>query len=323
MIGLDGSDLGVVASNVRAPRSVAVGRSGKVYLGTFFGELWVYDPSTGGDAQFVGLAPTPFEIIGLAFVEGALLMAEEGLGQFYRFPVDDGPPGTGNIAIHMLADDIVNLAGLATSIPGDEFRIPFNVEIRGPAVASYALALGWDVARLEFLDLAQGDFTTGSGTFVANTTGADNGSLVVTGAEPGGRGAGSGNFTLFTLDLVMDEALVAGDVVALSIDVTELGGPLNEPLLPVLVVVPGQICLSLNPMGDLTLDGQASAADATQILRSLVGLPPAPDLDFDRGDVTGDGTVGVGDVVDILRKLVGLSVPPSSRVGKPPLESCP
>ena len=75
-------------------------------------------------------------------------------------------------------------------------------------------------------------------------------------------------------------------------------------------------------MGDLTLDGQASAADATQILRQIVGLPPGPDVDFDRGDVTGDGAVGIGDIVDILRNLVCLSIPSSSRLGKPPLEAC-
>ena len=324
VIGLDGSDRGVVASNVRAPRSLVVGRSGKVYLGTYFGELWVYDPSTGGDAQFLGLTPTSYEIIGLAFVEGALLMAEEGFGQFYRFPVDDGPPGTGDIAIRMAVDDMVNVAGLAKSIPGDDFRIPLNMQI-GPdavAVANYTLELNWDVVRLDFLDVAPDDFTTGPGSFVANLTGAENGSLVVTGAEPDSRGAGGGDFTLFTLDLEVDEFLGAGEVVAVTIVATEVGGALNEDLLSAMVVVPGRICLSLNPMGDLTLDGQASAADATQILRHIVGLSPAPNIDLDRGDVTGDGALGVGDVVDVLRNLVGLSVPPSSRVDRPPLEAC-
>jgi hypothetical protein len=88
------------------------------------------------------------------------------------------------------------------------------------------------------------------------------------------------------------------------------------------VILPSQICLSENPMGDPTLDGRASAADATQILRQIVGLPPAPDLDLDRGDVSGDGAVGVDDVIDILRNLVDLELPPSSRLGKPPLEAC-
>ena len=113
-----------------------------------------------------------------------------------------------------------------------------------------------------------------------------------------------------------------GDVVEFSIDVTELGGPLNEDLLPILTVVPGQICLSENPIGDLTLNGMTTAADATQILRSLVDLPPAPDIDLDRGDVTGDGIVGVGDVVDILRNLVDLPIPPTSLVDQLPLGAC-
>ena len=121
---------------------------------------------------------------------------------------------------------------------------------------------------------------------------------------------------------MVDASLVAGDVVEVAIEATEVGSALSENLLPVVVIVPSQICLSENPMGDLTLDGQASAADATQILRQIVGLPPAPDSDFDRGDVTGDGAVGIGDIVAILRNLVGLALPPSSRLGKPPLEAC-
>ena len=243
---------------------------------------------------------------------------------FYRFPVDDGPPGTGDIGIRLAMDDIVNLGGLAKSIPGEEFRIPLNMEISADAmpVANYTLELSWDVEKLDLLDLAQGDFTTGPGSFVANTTGAENGSLVLPGTEPESRGIGGGNFTLFTLDLVVDESLGAGEVLAVSIQATEVGGESNEDLLSLVGVRFGQICLSPNPIGDLTLDGKASAADATQILRHIVGLPAAPGIDLDRGDVTGDGTVGVGDVVDVLRNLVGLSVPPSSRVDKPPLESC-
>ena len=325
VLDLNGTDLGVVAANVFAPEAVTVGPSGKVYITTTFGEVWMYDPSDGleADAEFLGLAPAPAELIGATIVDQWLVFTGINFGEFYRFPVVEGPT-PGDIVVRLDADDIVNLGGLAKSIPGEDFRIPLNIEISADAtaVANYTLELGWDVARLEFLDLAQGDFTTGPGTFVANTANASTGSLVATGAEPEGRGEGGAVFTLFTLDLVVDESLVAGDVVAVAIGATEVGGALNEDLLPVVVVVPGAICLSLNPMGDLTLDGQASAADATQILRFIVGLPLAPDIDLDRGDVTGDGTVGVGDVVDILRNLVGLPVPASSRVDKPPLESC-
>ena len=75
-------------------------------------------------------------------------------------------------------------------------------------------------------------------------------------------------------------------------------------------------------IGAALASAQRAAAAAAKILRQIVGLPWAPDIDRDRGDVTGDGDVGVGDVVDILRNLVGLQVPASSRVDKPPLESC-
>ncbi|MCH8991699.1 MAG: hypothetical protein IIA44_08130 [Acidobacteria bacterium] len=326
-IGLDGSDLGTTAPNVFQPTELRIGRSGTIYVATTFGEIWTVEAAGEGDAQLLGFTPSnPWGGLGMAVVEGALVMSGLSFGEFYSFPVDDGPVGTqpGLITVRLAPENIVNLGGLAKSIPGEDFRIPLNMEISADAtaVANYTLELGWDVARLEFLDLAQGDFTTGPGSFVANTAMVSEGSLVATGAEPEGRGAGGAVFTLFTLDLVVDESLVAGDVVAVAIDATEVGGALNEDLLPVVVVVPGAICLSLNPMGDVTLNGQASAADATQILRFIVGLPLAPDIDLDRGDVTGDGTVGVGDVVDILRNLVGLPVPASSRVDKPPLESC-
>ena len=328
-VGLNGSDLGVIGDGAGfiRPTDIAVGRSGLLYIvEEIAGRVWTVDPSDGR-AQSLGTTPGN-RVRGLALVEGAVLMSDIGHSEFYSFPVNDGPLGTGGaptlITVRLVPDDIVNLAGLAKTIPGEGFRIPLNIDISpsSTAVANYTMALNWDPSRLDFLNLAQGDFTTGSGSFVANTSGAADGSLVVTGAEPDGRGAGGTNFTLFTLDLVVDESLGVGQGVTVSIDVTEVGGALNEDLFPVVGVVAEQICLSLNPMGDVTLNGQASAGDATQILRHIVGLPPAPNIDLDRGDVTGDGNVGVGDVVDILRNLVGLPIPASSRVDKPPLESC-
>ena len=326
VLDLNGTDLGVVAANVFAPEAVTVGPSGKVYITTTFGEVWMYDPSNGlgADAEFLGLAPAPAELIGATVLGQWLIFAGFNFGEFYRFPVVEGSHLAGDIVVRLDAENIVNLSGAVKVIPGENFRIPLNIQISpvATAVANYTLGLSWDVARLDFLDLAPGDFTTVEGTFVPNTTDAATGSLAVTGAEPDGRGAGGAEFTLFTLDLVVDESVAAGDVVAVAIDVTEVGSALNEDLLPVVVVVPGQICLSLNPMGDVTLDGRASAADATQILRHVVNLQTAPDIDIDRGDVTGDGIVGVGDAVDILRDLVDLSVPTSSRIGRPPLEAC-
>ncbi|MEE8477033.1 MAG: hypothetical protein V3S19_01605, partial [Gemmatimonadales bacterium] len=194
VLDLNGTELGVVASNVFGAATLTVGPSGKVYITTAgTGEVWTYDPSDGigADAEFLGVAPSPSSLFGVTVLDQWLVFTGTGFGEFYRFPIVEAPT-PGDIVVRLDTDDIVNLGGSAKSIPGEDFRIPLNMEISADAtaVANYALGLDWDVAQLEFVDLAQGDFTTGPGTFIANTATASAGSLAAAGAEPEGRGEG-------------------------------------------------------------------------------------------------------------------------------------
>ncbi|MCH8991586.1 MAG: S8 family serine peptidase, partial [Acidobacteria bacterium] len=134
VLDLNGTDLGVVAPNVFAAAALTVGPSGKVYITTASGEVWTYDPSAGigADAEFLGVAPSPGNLFGVTVLDQWLVFTGINFGEFYRFPVVEGPT-PGDIVVRLDADDIVNLGGLAKSIPGEDFRIPLNLELTADA----------------------------------------------------------------------------------------------------------------------------------------------------------------------------------------------
>jgi len=57
--------------------------------------------------------------------------------------------------------------------------------------------------------------------------------------------------------------------------------------------------------GDLTGDGEVSAADALEVLKSVVGKVTLTDDQKVAADVTDDGEVSAADALDILKKVVG------------------
>ena len=149
-------------------------------------------------------------------------------------------------------------------------------------------------------------------------------------------GVGPGVFQLFTLELILNQSLAPGDVVAIDINVTTLQGPGGNDLLPDLVVpsppssvaaaaavtISGQVCVSTKPVGDLTGDGNVQSGDAVQVLRFLTGQRTADGVDIKKADVTGNGQVDVGDAVNLLRNSAELTIPESSKLGKSPLTTC-
>lgn len=227
VIGLDGTDLGAVATNVLSPRGIAVGSSGLVYIGTSFGEVWVYDPSgVPVDATLLGLAPTVGRLYGMAVVDGALLLAGNLVGEFYRFPVADGAPG-------IFAGDVVAqfVTGAVDAVEEESLSLPLLIDLTTfeTTAASYSLELNWNPEMLTFEGITAGDFTTMGGSFAANTESAAEGSISVAAAEP--TGVGGGAFTLFTLDLRVNAELARGQTLDVTPDAFTLEGPLGENLL--------------------------------------------------------------------------------------------
>ncbi len=319
VIGLDGTDLGTVATNVLNPRGIAVGSSGLVYIGTSFGEVWVYDPSgVPLDATLLALAPTDGRLYGMAVVDGALLLAGDLVGEFYRFPVADGAPG-------IFAGDVVAqfVTGAVDAVEEESLSLPFLIDLTTfeTTAASYSLKLNWNPEMLTFEGITAGDFTTTGGSFAANTESAAEGSISVAAAEP--TGVGGGAFTLFTLDLRVNAGLARGQTLDVTPDAFTLEGPLGENLLTDLTAQGGAICVSPWVFGDITDNTVVSGGDVVQLLRSLVGLPLTAGADIGRADVTGDGSVGVGDAVEMLRYLVDLPVAPGSRLNRAHVTACP
>jgi len=58
--------------------------------------------------------------------------------------------------------------------------------------------------------------------------------------------------------------------------------------------------------GDMNHDGKVSSRDAVVILRCLIGLTDASELDFTAGDLNADGKVNSKDAVLILRYCIKL-----------------
>ena len=66
------------------------------------------------------------------------------------------------------------------------------------------------------------------------------------------------------------------------------------------------ICTAELKKGDVDGNGSINAADASKILRYLVGLDTISGTQYDAADTDGDGSVKAGDASAILRHLVGL-----------------
>jgi subtilisin len=321
-LGLDGSDHGSVANNIGDPHGVAVGSSGKVYVNTFGGELWVYDPQSGDDnAGFLGLSPAPAAgghvLTGITLVDGALLMAGYYAHEFYRFPVDDGPAGVfaGEITVAFVLDAL-------DVAEGEVFTIPLNIDLSNfaGAAASYTLEVGWDPDKLSYANLTEGDFAGANGAFVANDDAGGSGIVGVAAAEPNGRS--DGIFTLFTLEVSVNPGASPGESMGIIPELSNLEGPMGENLMPDLIVHHGWICIDQYAFGDLTGNGSVSGGDAVQVLRFMIDLELAAGVDIGRGDLDGDGSVGLGDAIEILRSLVALPIPDDSRLGQSRVQPC-
>ena len=312
VIGLDGSDRGVVAANVPTPRALAEGLSGLIYIGDAFGVIWTFDPADpGSGARRWAVAPARGEILGLDLVDGALLVgvAQYGMGwnrngTFYRFPVADGPV-LGATVLRTMEERLI--------APGESIRVAVQLAVHRAvaAAAGYDVMVIWTPGAVGFEGLVEGSFSAG-GTFSPDVTQASTGVLRVVGAAPAGVLGFSG---LFEVDFTVLPTTPRGNPIDVAVSFAQLEGPTGEDLLPDLYVVPMQVCVSRD-FGDVSGDGTVSAGDAVEILRGLVGLPLAEGTDLSAGDTNGDGSAGIADVTQILRSLVDLPIPPSSRLGR-------
>jgi hypothetical protein len=305
-----------IAQNVDDPWAVAVGASGTVYFTDHWGYLWSIDPDAATDATQLGLTPADIGLKGLALAEGALMVSSYNFGEFYRYPISDSPiphpsDGGGQYVAYLDLEQI-------DAVQGEPFSAPLVVESGDGSnlpVAAYQCQLGWQPQELDYLENQEGDF---GGTYISNDNDAAQGIFRATAARATNVNAPSTE--LFSLG--WDFLLEPGQCTDVLIEFGELSGETGENLLPLLEVVsPVSIGLT-EGMGDVTGDGNIGAADAVQILRSLVGLPLCTGCDTSRGDANCDGVIQAVDAVVILRWLVGLPVGDAC-VGIPRIGPCP
>lgn len=304
------------------PWDVAVGRSGTIYVtgldaDLLGGYIWTIDPAVSPDAELFAIAPSPTDLMGIALVEGGLVITAQGagFGEVYYYPVDDGPPfgGEGDLFARLAAEEVDGLLG-------EPFEVPLVLDMASSTreATDFAVTLGWDPGLLEFIDITEGDF---GGSFTADVGQAAAGAIEATASRT--IGLGGDVITLFTLTFDMDPSVGPGDQVDIAITFDELSGLFAQDLLSVLTVEAGSLCVASSPWGDVDRDGAVGSGDATQILRHLVDLPLADGADIELGDVNRDGAVNGVDAVQILRHLVELPVPAESRVDRYVVGACP
>lgn len=235
--------------------------------------------------------------------------------------------GTPSPALFQAAGDIVvrvETSGIF-ALQGETVSLSIGlalVNASAPA-AAYSVAVNWSPAELAFVNVTAGNFSTGLGSFTPDLTDTFTGYVEVTANEP--TGVNDGAFTLYNVNLTVDEAVARGSVLDIFVNVFQLDGPAGENLLPEMRLGTGvgQICLANYVFGDVTQNGAVTAGDVVQILRSLVGLPLSAGVDLGLADVTGDGLATTSDAVEILRGIVGLAVPAGSQFGKAAVSGCP
>jgi streptogramin lyase len=316
-IPLDGGSSVAVALEVESPLAVTVGRSGKVYITDNAAGLWLMDPEAGTSAEFVGLVPELVLVGGVDLAEGALLLSGmdgfTGAGEFYRFPVDDGPTPTG-------VGPITASLGEFEGLLGEPFQVPLTLDLTRTVekAAGYSARIEWDPALMGFEAIDVGDF---GGTFSSDV--GQSGDGIIDASSVRADGLGFGVYTLFNLSLDMDASVGPGDQIGLDFSFDVLGGPEDEDLLSSLTIEPRSICVSDWVWGDVTRDGSLGSGDAVQILRFVIGMSLAAGADIALGDVNGDGVVNAMDAVQILRYLVELPLPPDRRVDRYGISLCP
>ncbi|UCC83098.1 MAG: S8 family serine peptidase [Gemmatimonadota bacterium] len=304
------------------PWDVAIGRSGKIYVtgldaDLLGGYIWVIDPAVSPDAELFAFAPSPTDLLGIALVEGGVVLtaSAEGFGEVYFFPVDDGPRigGEGDLFARLAVEQVDGLLG-------EPFEVPLILDMAGSTreATDFTASLGWNPSALEFVEIAEGDF---GGSFTADIDQAAAGIVGATASRT--IGLSGGIRTLFNVTFNLDASVGPGDQVDLTVTVDELLGPFGLDLRSVLTVQPGSLCVSSWLWGDVDRDGTVGTGDATQILRHLVGLPLAVGADIELGDVNRDGVVNGVDAVQILRHLVELPIPAESGVAGYGVRACP
>ncbi len=304
------------------PWDVAVGRSGKIYVtgldaDLLGGYIFTIDPAVSPDPVLFAAAPTPTDLLGIALVEGGLVVTANAadFGEVYYFPVDDGPPigGEGDLFARLAVEEV-------DGILGEPFEVPLDLDMAGSTreATEFAVSLDWNPGLIGFIDVSEGDF---GGAFTADVDQAAAGHIAATAART--TGLGGDVVTLFAVTFDMDPSVGPGDQVDVTVTFDELLGPFGQDLQSVLTVESGSLCVSSWLFGDVDRDGAVGSGDATQILRHLVGLPLADGADIELGDVNRDGVVNGVDAVQILRHLVELPVPAESGVARYGVGACP
>lgn len=330
-ISLEDGSTTTLATDVSDPHAVAVGRSGMVYFTDDDGVIWSVNPDVTSSPTRLAVTPSWLKLYGLDLAEGTLVIAAYDAGEVYRYPVDDGPishPAEEALYVGRFApEDMTSMdypdVGDPCAMQGEDFeltQILYTKDGSNLPVAAFVENMAWNPADITYVDMYEGDF---GGTFLCNESGVGQGTLACASARA--EAVGVPGVSLLSLRLNLSTALARGACVPIEKQFSELTGSGGEDYLPVLDTwSPLGFGVREWPYGDVTRDEPPAvgAADAVQILRSLVGLPLCPNCDIDMGDVDRDGSVTGSDAVFILRSLVGLPLPEHQRIGKYGLQEC-
>jgi hypothetical protein len=193
----------------------------------------------------------------------------------------------------------VSVGGNASSLPGAAFDLPLYVDMsaRADRLGSFALALRWNPAVLEFVDGVDGTF----GQLTVNDDSVANGALFLAGANPQGAGGlvvlGVGRFRPVT---------TATDTFRLTLRELYAATTFAD-LLSSAMVLDREYCPGRGRFGDVDPDGLVNSRDALVALMAAVGLDVSG-FDIGLADVDADGDADPRDALVILSYGIGLDV---------------
>ena len=133
---------------------------------------------------------------------------------------------------------------------------------------------------------------------------AYNGTVKISGSNLNVTSTNTGEYDNDYCALQPTQSAIVIDMNAIVLAATEPDGILTE-YLPENLVTYDRVVIISTIYGDVDGDGNVSAADALEVLKSVVGKVTLTDSQILAADVDGSGNVDAADALDILKKVVG------------------
>ena len=187
--------------------------------------------------------------------------------------------------------------GNVTTKVGEEAIIAVTIK-NNSGIAGFRFRITYDSASLTFVSAEQGSALT-TGTLVHDTNEAEQ--------------------TVTFLWYATEDVVADGELVVLKFNVSDTAKGeydllvhylpediLNSAKKPLnAIVTNGRIMVQSILYGDLDDDDKVTAADALEVLKSVVGKVALTDDQFTAADTDGNGKADAADALNILKKVVG------------------